>query len=65
MTELNWYGMYSFMRKEMFDKLPRTTQLELIAFHEISGEEVITNLEVIDKSLAKEYINLVYDEDEE
>lgn len=59
-----WYGMHSLIPKEMFDKLDRTTQLELIAFHGMSGEEILESLNIIDESFEEEYKKLVYGDDE-
>ncbi len=39
----------------------RLMELELIAFTQITGEEVEQNLELIDKKLAEEYSKLAYD----
>lgn len=43
----------------------RVMELELIAFHKITGEEVMETLEMIDPKLRDEYDKLAYGDDDD
>ena len=56
----NKYTLYGDIKPK-----DRIQELELIAFHEMTGDEVINTLRLIDEKLAEEYNILYYgDEDE-